>query len=529
MKIKNHYGALLLLALAIATDGFPQSKAPVPSGVQIGVLNINAPLFKRMEQNPVARIRVYVPPGATAHCSAVQLQLDTAARKAIARIDLLVRDDKEPAFLPGAPVLASAKPSSGLMVIPVSFTLKSGLQYIWVSAVVSTDADIDKKIKIDVSGLTLAGGGGVIKPAAPVKTSLSAAGAYKRLGIAVRKPWDDSVHTYRIPGMVCTAKGTLVAVYDVRYKNSRDLPGNIDVGMSRSTDGGRSWESMKVIMDMGAPQENNGVGDPAVLFDPVTNRIWVAALWSKGNRSIAGSMPGLSPDSSGQLVLVSSDDDGVTWSTPYNITTQVKKPAWHIYFDGPGAGIAMQNGTLVIPAQYWDAQKIPYSAIIYSEDHGKTWKSGAGAKSNTTESQVVETDKGTLMLNMRDNRGRFRSVAITTDMGKTWMEHASSYEALPDPICMASIIKARVKIKGKIRDILFFSNVASETTRENMTVKASTNMGISWPVGYHHMVDERPCYGYSVLTKIDNNTIGLLYEGEGQLYFLRIPVNDVIR
>ena len=112
------------------------------------------------------------------------------------------------------------------------------------------------------------------------------------MGVAMRKAGDDSVHTYRIPGITTTDKGTLIAVYDIRYKHSGDLPANIDVGMSRSTDGGQTWEPMKNIMDMGAPHENNGVGDPAVLFDPVTKKIWVSALWSKGNVPLPVQNPG---------------------------------------------------------------------------------------------------------------------------------------------------------------------------------------------------------------------------------------------
>jgi sialidase-1 len=139
-----------------------------------------------------------------------------------------------------------------------------------------------------------------------------------------------------------------LSVYDIRYKNSADLPGNIDVGLSRSTDNGKTWEPMKIIMDMGAPHDNNGVGDPAILFDPITKKIWVAALWSKGNRSIAGSLPGISPDTTGQFVLVSSDDDGITWSAPYTITPQIKNPKWHLFFNGPGSGIAMKDGKLFL-------------------------------------------------------------------------------------------------------------------------------------------------------------------------------------
>jgi sialidase-1 len=287
---------------------------------------------------------------------------------------------------------------------------------------------------------------------------------------------------------------------------------------------------MKAVLDMGGPLENSGVGDPAILFDPVTNTTWVAALWSKGNHSIAGSGPGLSPDETGQIVVCSSADDGLTWSKPYSITPQVKNPAWRLFFQGPGNGISMANGKIVFAAQYWDADKVPHSTLFYSEDHGKSWKGGLGAKSNTTESQLVETTPGTLMINMRDNRGKFRSVATTKDMGQTWTEHTTSYKTLPDPVCMGSFIKAKVNVRGKLKDVLFFSNPnVSESPRKNISIKASLDAGESWQPLNTLLLDERQCDGYSALTKVDDNTIGILYEGVNRLQFLRIPVDQIIK
>ncbi|MGZ5246541.1 MAG: sialidase family protein, partial [Flavitalea sp.] len=217
------------------------------------------------------------------------------------------------------------------------------------------------------------------------------------------------------------------------------------------------------------------------------------------------------------------------WTKPYSITPQVKDPAWKLFFPGPGSGIAMQNGTIVFPAQYWDVSHVPHSTLIYSDDHGKNWKSGIGAKSNTTESQLVETTPGTIMLNMRDNRGQYRSVATTTDYGKTWIEHATSYKDLIDPVCMASIIRTKTNSNTPLTDVLFFSNVASKNARVDMTVKASLDLGETWLPVNSLLIDERRTYGYSSLCQVDENMIGLLYEGIRDLYFVRIPVKEIIK
>ena len=507
-----------------------QTKSSLSAGIRATSVSPQIPSIKRVDINPLVRVRVYVPPGNHVKFKGINLSFD---KEAIAVLDevKVYNTAAEPTIANSSILLTTVKNLSGQMEIPVELEINPGITYILFIVKLKSDADIDKKYFSRPNHFTTISGEKLSITELESSTEAGVSSRH-RIGIAVRLPGEDSVHTYRIPGMITTNKGTLVAVYDVRYNNSRDLPGNIDVGMSRSTDGGRTWEPMKIMMDMGPPHENNGVGDPAILFDPATKKIWVAALWSKGNRSIAGSEPGLSPDTTGQLVLVSSDDDGLTWSQPHTITRQVKDPKWHLYFNGPGTGITMQNGTLVFPSQYWDETKkpgMPHSSIIYSEDHGNTWKSGIGARSNTTESQVVETTPGTLMLNMRDNRGRLRSIATTTDMGKTWVEHHTSYEALPDPISMASFIKARVNVKGKMKDVLFFSNVNSALARFNTTIKASLDLGETWLPANQVALDYRSSYGYSVLTKIDDNTIGILYEGTGGLLFLRVPVSEIIK
>jgi len=349
---------------------------------------------------------------------------------------------------------------------------------------------------------------------------------------ALRSHGDDGADTYRIPGLVTTNQGTLVAVYDIRRNGAVDLQEDVDIGMNRSTDGGDTWEPMKVIMDMGEwgglPNEQNGIGDPAVLVDRLTGTIWVAAVWAHGHpgeRNWWASKPGMEPKQTSQLMLVKSEDDGITWSDPINITSQIKDPKWHLLLQGPGKGITMSDGTLVFPAQFKDENEMPHSTIIYSHDRGKTWNIGTGAKSNTTESQVVELDDGSLMLNMRDNRGGSRSVYTTNDMGQTWSEHPTSRSALPEPVCMASLI--RHSYKGQ--DYLLFSNPNSTERREKMTIKLSKDMGNTWPEQYQVLLDSGAGRGYSCMTSIDEETIGILYEGsQADLVFQKMKITELL-
>ncbi len=517
----NLWPCLLLIILS----GFNSSKkkadpTPPPGQIKASSYSPNNPILKGMTANPFLRIAVQIFSGnLEQQYRKLQCTINAAGLSEVQKVDVYVSGETFAA----TNLIGTVTPSAASFDIPVTLNLQSGLHYMWLSVVLKNDAPLSNKIELHANKLIDANAKELVIDQGPsVYTKLT--------GVAVRKAGDDNVNTYRIPGIVQTDRGTLLSVYDIRYNNSADLPGNIDVGLSRSTDNGKTWEPMKVIMDMGVPHENNGIGDPSILFDPVTKKIWVAALWSKGNRSIAGSIGGISPDSTGQFVLVSSTDDGVTWSAPYTITPQIKEPAWKIFFNGPGNGIALQDGKLVFAAQYWTSSNVPYSTIIYSDNQGSTWKGKIlGPKSNTTESQVVETTPGTLMLNMRDNRGSFRSVAITSNMGTSWTEHSTSYNTLPDPVCMGSLIKAKVNVNGTLKDVLFFSNPNSSSGRVNITIKASLDLGQTWLPANQLLIDERQCYGYSSLTKIDDNTIGILYEGTKDLYFVKVAVNEIIK
>ncbi|MFT7679888.1 MAG: sialidase-1 [Planctomycetota bacterium] len=407
--------------------------------------------------------------------------------------------------------------------------LNPGTNHFWLSIDLKPNANIDGRVGASCSFISFANGD-------QMTVQTAATGAPARLGVALRKAGDDGVKVYRIPGLVTTPKGTLIAIYDARWQGSGDLPGDVDVGLSRSTDGGRSWEPMNIIMDMGRDPKwrFDGIGDPAVLVDRSTGRIFVIATWSHGDRSWRGSGPGLTPEETGQLMLVHSDDEGLSWSKPRNLTAMLKRPEWCFLLQGPGRGICMQDGTLVFPAQFQlspDEKRLPHSTVITSPDHGETWQIGTGIHGDTTESAVVELEPGLLMLNARDNRGGSRSIYTSRNLGRTWSEHATSRKDLREPVCMASLIHVGPDLGGAPDGLLLFSNPdVARAPRRRITIKSSLDYGAHWSESGSVLLDAGNSAGYSCLSMIDAKTVGILYEGSrAQLCFQRIPLAEILQ
>jgi BNR repeat-like domain len=181
----------------------------------------------------------------------------------------------------------------------------------------------------------------------------------------------DGYHTFRIPSIIVSPKGTLIAVCEGR-KNGRGDSGDIDLVMKRSLDNGTTWSQLQVIDDDG----ENTTGNPTMVVDRQTGIIWMLITRNPGNYKESEIIDGLSSGSR-TVWAMKSADDGATWSKPVEITSSVKKRDWTWYATGPGIGVQLKSGRLVIPCNHFEAgTKIGRSHIIYSDDLEIGWIGG---------------------------------------------------------------------------------------------------------------------------------------------------------
>lgn len=322
----------------------------------------------------------------------------------------------------------------------------------------------------------------------------------------IYKSGENGYKSFRIPGIISTNNGTLLAFAEAR-KNGASDKGDIDLVVKRSADNGKSWSEMMIVWD----DANNTCGNPAPVLDRKTGRIILLSTWNLGSDSEQMIIDGKSKDTR-RIFVMNSTDDGKSWSKPTEITKDVKQPNWTWYATGPVNGIQLNskkyNGRLVIPSDHIEAgTKKYYSHTIHSDDGGFTWKLGGSTPTDqVNECTVVEFPSGELLLNMRNyNSLRIRQTSRSNDGGETWSALEPDF-TLIEPICQASMIWFNVK--GK-KPFLAFSNPASSTSRSNMTVRISYNKGKTWKL--KNVIHEGPA-AYSNLVVLPNFKLACLYE-----------------
>lgn len=334
-------------------------------------------------------------------------------------------------------------------------------------------------------------------------------------GLAEGSPWIKEVelfksrtggyHTYRIPALVAAGQNTLLAFCEGR-KNSASDSGDIDILLRRSLDGGRTWKPVQLVVSDGT----DTCGNPCPIFDGSDGTVWLLFCKNPGHTDQGSVMGG---GSRRTAWVTKSTDCGVTWSSPTEITSSVKKSGWRWYATGPGHGIQLRSGRLVAACDHSRTsgkKGYHHSHIVYSDDHGKSWKIGGIVDDGTNESTAVELPDGRVYINCRNARRDEeaplgRVCAYSEDGGQTFAK-AGRDDVLIEPICQGSV----VRVPGSESDggLVLFSNPASGK-REKMTVRLSRDGCRSWPVA--RMLYAGPS-AYSDLAVAEDSSICCMYE-----------------
>ncbi len=340
----------------------------------------------------------------------------------------------------------------------------------------------------------------------------------------IYKSGEEGYQCFRIPAIVTTANGTVLAFCEGRKNNCADA-GDIDLVLKRSEDGGKTWSKLQVVWDDG----ENTCGNPAPVIERKSGAIILLSSWNLGTDHERDIIAQKSKDTR-RIFKLSSTDDGRTWTTAEEITKNVKKENWTWYATGPGSAIQIQKGKykgrLVVPCNHIEAvTKGNRSHAIYSDDRGKTWNlGGITPQDSVNESTIAEYAGGKLMLNMRNaGKARNRQVAISKDGGNTWSDIYPD-TTLIEPVCQGNLIQYKTGRKM----LLAFSNPASKTARVAMTARISYDGGKTWPL--KKLIYEGPS-AYSNLTVLHNGNLACFYEAgyskpyEG-IVFEEIPMKD---
>ncbi len=355
--------------------------------------------------------------------------------------------------------------------------------------------------------------------------------------VSVFQSGTNDVALYRIPGIVVTPSGTVLAYCEARRSGKADF-GEIEVHLRRSTDGGATWQDAKRIAHLGPRIEGNPrnptegrrqqtVNNPVAIVDRET-----------------GSVEFLYCVNYARCFSIRSIDDGLTWSAPIEITDSFEpfrsQYDWKVIATGPGHGVQMKSGRLVVPVwiAYSDvgAHHPSAAATIYSDDHGKTWHAGEIAVPNEApyrnpnETMITNLSDGRVMLVTRSVSDAGRKLVTTSDDGATNWNKPVFHDSLWEPICMASI----VAIPSSPGTLLFSCpstlafdkdgtlKVREHAKRQNLTIKQSRDDGKTWPIS---KALESGRSAYSDLAVMPDGTVLCLYEAGDQIVCARFSLD----
>ncbi|MFF7603925.1 exo-alpha-sialidase [Streptomyces parvulus] len=322
---------------------------------------------------------------------------------------------------------------------------------------------------------------------------------------------------FRIPAIVRTTQGTLLAFAEGRVLNCGDAA-DIDIVLKRSTDGGRTWGPLQVVNDGGGDTH----GNPAPVVDRATGRVLLTETYNAGRTDAANcAIPCTRTPH-----LQHSDDDGVTWSAPRDLSPEILPADWNSWYaTGPVHGVQVTGGNhpgrlvVGVNAETWDGDRITanHAALVVSDDGGAHWKVGATDtwpvaadgtfRQKPSELTLTERADGTLLVSGREERGTdlgHRTQAVSLDGGDSF---AAPFRALPDlytPQVQGAVLR--------LGDRTLLSAPADPDRRRTMSVRSSYDGGATWDSVDRGTVLTRDWSGYSDMVDVDDATVGLLYE-----------------
>lgn len=336
---------------------------------------------------------------------------------------------------------------------------------------------------------------------------------------------EDGYFTYRIASMVTSKEGTLLAFAAARKGKGGDWD-PINIVMRRSADGGKTWEPMQVVVEDGDLPCDNAM--------PITDYI-------------TGDVHLLYQIDYAKCFYTKSTDDGLTWSEPVDITAAIDEFTaiypWVVQAPGPGHGIQMMNGRLVVP--FWlsngggkefgpkhRGHRPSIVVSVYSDDHGKTWHAGEVAVPDNdvsvipNETSVIQLVDGRVMFNSRNESMNYRRLITYSEDGATDWSEPYFHDAFFEPICFGAMVRHSMQPLHSKNRILFSNpdsrhdpwvaqrqstpRSARNRHRTNLTVRMSYDEGHTWPVS---KVIDPEISGYSDMAVTPDGMIHLLYEG----------------
>lgn len=402
----------------------------------------------------------------------------------------------------GATLLGSCTASGETVECELSGTA-SGTKYIWVTFDVAENANEGNLVSIKATQID----------GKAVNNQTTASREILLTRKLLFAPGDYSSKNYRIPALITSWDGSIVAVTDKRKNNQGDIPEDIDVIAKRSTDNGKTWsEPITIAQGTG---KGNGFGDAAIVKTNTENELLCMFIGGQG-------LGASTPSDRIKTYVSRSKDNGQTWSTPQDISNQIfagERSNWFASFCAAGNGLKTRNGVLMfVAAMRHDKTATLYNHVVYSNDNGETWNVSNCAMMGGDEAKVVELNDGKILMSIRRQSKGARYYNISNNVpSKTeavdWTQKntttVDSWSDMIEPNCNGDIVRYTSTIDGYDKDRILHTVPNHNTNRENVTIFLSYDEAKTW------RIKKTICKtgsAYSSIAILEDGTIGVYIE-----------------